>query len=120
MVQTPGSMSLRGLRLIIGNEGRRSHGGSLALAARFTRRLQQASPLVKNLISIRSRSRCRGRSESSTPLSWRSASGVAQSISRHRRVGPDTPVGIGSWAVWPSRSGPTILTSRSSARGTRR
>jgi hypothetical protein len=40
-------MSLRGLRLIIGNEGRQSHGGSLALSARFTWRFQQASPLVK-------------------------------------------------------------------------
>ena len=49
MVQTPGSMSLRGLRLIIGNEGRQSHGGPLALSAGFTWRFQQASPLVKNL-----------------------------------------------------------------------
>ena len=40
--------------------------GSLALSARFTLRFQQASPLVKNLISIRSRSRFRGRSEMST------------------------------------------------------
>ena len=46
-MQAPGSMSLRGLRLTIDNEGRRSHGGSLALCAGFTRRFQQASPLVK-------------------------------------------------------------------------
>ena len=91
-VQAPGSMSLRGLRLIISNEGRQSHGGSLALSARFTWRFQQASPLVKNLISIRSRSRFRGRSESSTPMLRRSASGLAQRVSRHQRVGLDTPV----------------------------
>ena len=52
-VQAPGSMSLRGLRLIIGGEDRQSHGGPLALSARFTWRSQQASPLVKNPISIR-------------------------------------------------------------------
>ena len=40
--------------------------GPLALPAPFTWRFQQASPLVKNLISIRSRSRFRGRSEMST------------------------------------------------------
>ena len=48
-MQAPESMSRRGLRLIIDGEGRRSHGGSLALSAHFTWRFQQASPLVKNL-----------------------------------------------------------------------
>jgi len=52
--------------------------GSLALSARFTWRIQQASPLVKNLISIRSRSRFRGRSESSTPISGRPARGLGK------------------------------------------
>ena len=46
-VQAPESMSLRGLRLIIDGEDRQSHGGPLALPARFTWRFQQASPLVK-------------------------------------------------------------------------
>jgi hypothetical protein len=52
--------------------------GSLALSARFTWRIQQASPLVKNLISIRSRSRFRGRSESSTLISGRPARGLGK------------------------------------------
>ena len=42
-------MSLRGLRLTIDGEGRRSHGGPLALSARITRRFQQVNPLVENL-----------------------------------------------------------------------
>jgi len=36
-------MRFRGLRLIAGGEGRQSHGGSLALSARITRRFRQAS-----------------------------------------------------------------------------
>ncbi len=48
-VWAPESMSRRGPRLIIDGEGRRSHGGPLALSARITRRFQQASPLAKNL-----------------------------------------------------------------------
>jgi len=42
-------MSLRGLLVITDGDGRRSHGGPLALSARITRRFQQASPLVENL-----------------------------------------------------------------------
>jgi len=42
-------MSLRDLRLTTDGEGRQSHGGSLALTARITRRFQRANPLVKSL-----------------------------------------------------------------------
>ena len=59
-------MSRRGLLLIIDGEGRRSHGWSAGSPRTLHLRFQQASPLVKNLISIRSRSRFRGRSEMST------------------------------------------------------
>ena len=91
-MQAPESMSRRGLRLIIDDEGQQSHGGSLALSARFIWRFQQASPLVKNSFSIRSRSRFRGRSEMSTQCGGGPQGVWHQKFWMHRRVGLATPM----------------------------
>jgi len=74
------------------HEVRQSHGGPLALSARFTRRFQQASPLVKNLdlhpIPPPFPEGVRDFYAMFSPP----ASGLAQRIWPSRRVGRDTPM----------------------------
>jgi hypothetical protein len=91
--------------LIVSGEGRQSHGGSLALSARITRRFQQASLLGKSPdlqpipLPFPGRRQIYTRSPGSPQELW------DKKFLTHRRVGPTRRCGADSYALLGGKQG---------------